>query len=664
MWISNFCRWMITCARACALSRWNDLFFACRTAVRTKSGLEVAEFLLPLLVLDRVCFGNAQDEETIRQEIVFVLDFKASGRVIMNQTERQKAVNVVLTVVDTLRFWAERETEERHKSSRATPAVSVKGARRPLGDLANSSNWPADEALNRIAEVLDTIPLSLQADAAVNVGMHARSLRLLEMAARQHVVDQIFNSDSESVDDKPGADTAGLKMVGQHFTMGVNLNLMKDVFAQLDDSETLAAVGEEFSFADPSAHVRDSIRRKEASGDWEAALQEYERALQLEGDERRDPMMERGSLQCLLEIGQFESVLNQVTGLMRRQHQSPGTKVQASNAIHVLPLAIEAAWRLGRWNTLSDLVDDDESDGGFCKTLDDEACYQIAVGRAMLGLHRKDVNVVGSGLKNARRALMQSLSSVARESYARSYALIVRLQCLRELENSVDLLCKRSNAQSSLTDCCQLNTHEGWGWDGRLAYVSAQGSTAVINTRLALARLAGEPSLEGSLFLNLGRKARKSGLYTVAANYFSQAEAKFAGMTSIGEGANSQVSDSLDRVRTQFAKLKHATGESSTALKILGQDGMQRSFDQMIIDRDNLSKVQGTALRYEKQRIGSLATSNPGIGDEDKALMQRFAGRFLKLTQWMAEGGLKGGAEIMGRYRFVHMLSPEWEKGN
>ena len=106
-------------ARDSARSRWHELFHACRTAVRTHAGLNVAEFILPILILDRLCFGNDMDEEIIRREIIDVLNFQSSTEVLMHHTERQKAVNVVFTVIDTLRNWAEGETERRHRSSRS-----------------------------------------------------------------------------------------------------------------------------------------------------------------------------------------------------------------------------------------------------------------------------------------------------------------------------------------------------------------------------------------------------------------------------------------------------------------------------------------------------------------------------------------------------------------
>ena len=640
-------------ARDSARSRWHELFHACRTAVRTHAGLNVAEFILPILILDRLCFGNDMDEEIIRREIIDVLNFQSSTEVLMHHTERQKAVNVVFTVIDTLRNWAEGETERRHRSSRSNSKSASRNSRPVVEASSGINNWPADEALSKIDDLLCSIDLSLQAKAAACVGMHARSLRLLEMATRKQDVDQVFNLGTGG--EKSLRTEGGPKTQDNHRNERADAELLKDVLYKLEDADTLSAVEERYALSDdPRVQIRDSIRQKEASGLYEAALQDYERALQLTSEDSRDQTSETGLLRCLLRLGQFESVLNQVTGLMHRQTAPNKCKHGAS---HVIPFAIEAAWRLGRWRILSDLVGQDETNNSP-QIVDGECKYQVAVGATMLGLHRRDSTLVCSALRDARRAIMQSLSTTARESYARSYSLIVRLQSIREIENASEILCKRgTSGPSAIEDVCHSNTQEGWGWDGRLRNVSAQGVTEIINIRLALARLAEEPSLEGSLFLKLGKQARKSCLYTIAANHFSQADAKFS------REKHSKIISCLDDVKMQFAKLKHATGESTAALKLLGHGNMQQAVDQMIIDRGNTEKIIDIVSSHEMHRIESLCGSQSTSALGDKPVVARFAERLLQITQWMADGGLKGGPEIMERYRFVHQLAADWEKG-
>jgi serine/threonine-protein kinase ATR len=652
---------MVLSANNSALSRWKDFFYSCRTAVRTPAGLKIAEFILPLLVLDRICFGTTQDEELIRQEFSEVLTFDPKLAVPMDDTDRQKAVNALFTVIDTLSYWAERETENRHKSSRNSGKSSSKGRRnlstRGKGDTTSSASWPADETISRIEDVLSKISLKLQASAAANVGMKARALRLLEMAARKHAVEQVFESSGDS--QKETIERFGSRSWANPTSQTVNLDLMKNVLVALDDCETMTSIGDDSVLTNPSLQVRDSIRQKEAAGDFEGALQDYERLLQVERATNRDPKLERGALHCLLELGQFESVLNQVAGLTSRE----ATK-EAANPANTTSFAVEAAWRLGRWQTLSDLV---ETDLVAYKSSGEFSCYdtyQMCTGKAMLGLQRKEASTITSAIQSARETLMQRLSGVARESYSRSYSEIVRLQCLREIENANDVLCVEADAGSlTLDEVAHSTSHEGWAWDGRLDLSTSHGASSVISTRVALARLSGDPVLEGSLFLSIGKRARKNLLHTIAENFFSQAEAAFTSISPNEFSTNSKLGNLLDSIRVQVAKLKHEKGESAVALKMLGQEGVQRTFDQMLLDVENSESIMKLAVKYERQRIARMSGLVASVGDNDKTLSHRFASRLLRLTQWTVEGGLKGGSEIVGRFRVIHKLAPEWEKG-
>ena len=161
--------------------------------------MSLAEFIIPLLVLDRICNGNGNDESTVINEFLSVFDFsdkdnkEGHGSSKMNQSERQKAVNCAFMVLDTLQHWAERETEERYHSSRSTSVARLE-QRKANGNATESTCWLWEESVSAIDRLLKAVPLSLQADAAAAVGMHARALRLMEMAARADVVQNVYDS--------------------------------------------------------------------------------------------------------------------------------------------------------------------------------------------------------------------------------------------------------------------------------------------------------------------------------------------------------------------------------------------------------------------------------------------------------------------------------------
>ena len=83
-----------------------------------------------------------------------------------------------------------------------------------------------------------------------------------------------------------------------------------------------------------------------------------------------------------------------------------------------------------------------------------------------------------------------------------------------------------------------------------------------------LSRMANEPYVEGLMWLGIGKMARKGGLYTVAQHSLTQANVSFCKSL----GLNEQARESVGKVKLQVAKLKHAIGESTTALKLIEDD--------------------------------------------------------------------------------------------
>lgn len=624
-WISHFGRFMIHRTNDGSRSVWAEMFHACRTAVRTNAGLGVTEFLLPILVLDRFCFGNANDERTILQEFRSVLNFESGEEQRMSHTERQKAVNAVFSVLDTLQLWAEEETERSHQTSRNHSSVSNDS--RMFGAESQNDDWSQSESLLRIEDLLKGIPLALRAKAAAQIGMNARAVRLLEMAARQSVVDDVFNgSPTEQTCNQFRSRAAGS-------CPSTELNLMKDVLAALHDYETMSALDDDHIGSDPRVCVKDSIRQKEASGDWEGALQEYERALQLIGPGPDEVSFRQGALRCLLELGYFESVLCQVNGIVR---SNDGSDVPRKGFDYAVPLGIEAAWRLGRWDAIDELCNIEPDDS---RDADNE--YHLSLGQAMLGLKRKNISIVTEQLRKARGAALTVLSSSARESYSRAYDHIVRLQTLHEIEEASSLLC---SVEKEKADMGAMSTD--LGWERRLKFMSTEGATSIIKTRLALSRLAGDVSHEGSLFLNLGKMARKKGLYSIAASSFAQAEAAFMAIPSAQRDYMATSS-----LQIQVAKMKHDAGDSSIALKIMGHENIEVwvDYDENTLQEEAIRSVRG-ALQCFDDVPQSL-------------LLDAFVRRSLQSTRWMFEGSLKGSSEISNRFRVIHKLAPRWEKG-
>ena len=607
-----------------ASNEWTKLFFACRTALRTQAGLNVAESLLPLLVLDRLCFGGVADQNALLSEINDVLTIGAqenvvSNKQIMSRSDLHKAVGAIFALVDTLQLWVEPESERLYAQKKRQNDGKPQSPR----SLPGTRDWQQHDAAMRIADMVRKIPYSLRARAAASVGMHGCALRYLEMASRESIADQVFG--------RAGADP--LRDSNRSRAAGIcpkeDVGLMKDVFASLNDYETMSVMADEDIWSSPNERVRDSIRQKEALRDWQGALHDYERAQQLN---LGDSSIRLGGLRCLLQLGHFESVLMQVNGMLHGHKND----VDALASANTVPLAIEASWRLGKWNKLSDLLETERS-----SITNPDGLYQVHLGEAMLSIHRKAFDQVPRSIKDARIAVMDGLSSVARESYVRAYDHVVRLQALREIEDTAHLLRNREPiAIGELVDVTSF------GWNQRLDFVSSAGTTAVINIRLALARLSGDSAFEGALFLRMGKRGRKNGMLSVASNCFAQAEVVLNAIDTDRKAAL------MSDLQMQLAKFRHECGDSSIALRMLGQENIE-----VMHGMDDAELIKS----YCSHVVHLLGIKNHGMNESK--IIDVFVRSALQSTRWMIDSGLKGGSEIASRFRIIHRIAPKFEKG-
>ena len=627
---------------------WKQLFFACRTAVRTEIGLNVAEFLMPLLVVDRICFGTSEDRLLVQQELFDV--FRVDVATFMEPSEKQRAVNTAFMTIDTLQAWLDREVEERSRG-RSSLTSSNRGTRQfqaksPSHDISNS--WSGEESIDKIYDLLKSIPLNVQAGAAAQFGMNARGLQRLELAARAATTTEIFET---SIDDQKKSVSKDGKRVLETFSVPaedtVNIELMKELLARLDDCATMLAIGQE-SFI-PIQRIHDNIRQKEASGNFEAALQDYERVLQASTtEEDRHDRYYSGSLRCLLELGRYESVLNQTLKM--------SDEGKAASAF-----AVEAARKLGRWETLYKVLDISTDVVSFVGPTDG---YQHLMGKMMIGLHRQESEIVERCIKFARENVMQSLAAVASESYTRCYTQIVNLHVLRELEDANLVLCNKGQGNGFDLDSLAYSTAiNGWSWKGRVDVATPSGALEIIGTRAGLARLNSDQVLLAALFLEAGHRARKNRRWSISEDLLSQSQVAATALGTQELNTNTKLLQLVHLGQVQLAKVKFSCGECGVALKMLGQPIVDRAVAEMLPRMESPDTLSRLAISYEKQLIEAISGTSACSFDEESTAAVRFASRLLQLTRWTSEVGLKSSSEILGRFQLIQKLAPDWEKG-
>lgn len=619
-WMSTWCRFMIHRSKSKHDSDWNKLLHACRLAMRTHSGLGIAEFLLPIIVLDRICNGSTEDEACVINEMKDALSFQGSldGQLAMHQNERQKAVNTVFSLISTLRHWSEKDTEDRNRGSSSMRDDS----------RGKVEGWPTDEAIMSIDDILQKLPLDLQARAAAKAGMHARSLRLLEMASRQSVVKVVFDNASRR-------GIIPTRSLSSGPCEKESVDLLKDNLVTLGEYETITALSEENLSASAMSKALDGIRQKESSKDWSGALQDYERAHHLLNEPEHGVSLMQGTLNCLLELGQYESVLRQVKG--------SSVSFDGKQKDSFVPFAVEASWRLGRWGILKDLVNEHEAIDSSNASLPQNV--QLEVGQAMLAIKEKDASSALVAVDRAREAVMAPLSTAARESYSRAYSHIVKLHSLRELEDAAPIICNPTIEQ----DLATFVTDGGGVWKRRLELADPSYTMDLTQPRLALARIVENRGLEAKLFLSIGSRARKDKQYSIAASALAQAEASF-------DVATKSPSLNADRcfLIIQQAKLKHETGESSASLRLLNMDDIESMLE---LDDESCEKEM---LR----RVYAMLPREAELGmNKDKAA-EVFRKSALLSTKWMIEGGVKDCSRVIQRFNMIHKVAAGWEKGH
>lgn len=617
-WLSSFCRFLVSQCNANKKSAWKDFFHACRSAIRSQSGIGVSEFLFPLFILDSLCFGAKADEEIIVDEFRRVLNFDDACP--MNLKEREKAANSIFTVMDVLRHWLEKELELRYQPKKSSKRGS------PSKDVGEFT-WPLASCTDRIENFLARIPLSSCALAASKFGMRARALQFLEIDGRSRT------QGTKNMDyDERGTQ----KFLGSDFLDGGDLKLTQMLLGQLNDFDTMMFVAQTNDRTNLTVRLAEEADEREMYEDWEGAYQAYEQLLDSRINDGNNSQLEtveedltikaqKGLLRCLLKLGRLDSALNQAYGMSKIGQTE---KIQISTEL--LPSAVEAAWRLGNWPVLDNLVNtvNDES------SIDANARYQISFGRTMHSLHSKSLARVDACLIDSRASVISSLSSAARDGYSRSYPYLLQLQALNEVEFISSILSdEKENSQTSFLD---IMTSKQWTKRLEVSTPDITGSSTIMNARLVLSRMENEPYIEGTMWLDIGKVARKGGLYRVSQNSFTQANVAFCKTLNL----NKQARESIGKVKLQVAKLKHAVGESTTALKLIEDD------------------IPASIFQMDDKQLQTYFSST------DAESRETIARRILQATEWMACDGLKSTQDIKDRYLTALKLAPNWERAH
>jgi hypothetical protein len=85
----------------------------------------------------------------------------------------------------------------------------------------------------------------------------------------------------------------------------------------------------------------------------------------------------------------------------------------------------EAAWRLGQWDSLSELLNN--------HNMIENGSFEVAFGKLLCSIRQRDQECVAELLSNARCVLGPQLRSVVSDSYGKSYDTVVKLHMIEEV---------------------------------------------------------------------------------------------------------------------------------------------------------------------------------------------------------------------------------------
>lgn len=349
---------------------------------------------------------------------------------------------------------------------------------------------------------------------------------------------------------------------------------------------------------------------------------------------------------------------------MHREHPS----VEAA----LLPLGVEAAWKLQQWDDLSTFltrsdevlsVDEKAStmttrsscSAALLRLHDREDKFQISLGKLLSALQSKKIDSFQDILSQTRLQTMSSLSAASMESYTRSYPLLTRLHVLKELEHGYFLV--NGVALKSHTD--SLSDHEAlelcgqdirgqssnlrkeemiqsmWDWKNRLKMMvpSTQPRALILAVRRIILGLANLPLAVAENWFECSTSLRQCGQVDGARIALRNAE---------------NFGLSKERTLVHESNLLKDNGQIAKGLVLL---------EPMELDI--------AAIRDLLRPRSSRAHHHPDVLPEELRTSERrsqFAARLLLATKWMVESRQQHGRPILERFKLTTQLRPEWDE--
>ncbi|KAI9146005.1 hypothetical protein BKA69DRAFT_1024549 [Paraphysoderma sedebokerense] len=502
------------------------IFAVCRNVVNG-GDVNLALYVLPHLVLNALISGSDNLRKDVLKELLSVLN-NIGGNGNRNVEQSQLCTQTIFSLVDHLSTWL------RRKRTLAKKAQQV-SARRAGKAIPADSIIASDSGMKRVEKLLSEIPQELMAEASYRCNAYARALLHLEQHIRL---------------ERQRCSQTQLQPLYQ---------FLQRIYSNIDETDGMEGISTMINTHD----IDQQILEYESTGRWTAAQTCYELKLR-NGEQSIRPHL--GLSNCLKNLGHFETMMTHITGIMNAEPEWDST---------LRSHAIEASWRLGRWEDVEKL-----------SIQPYERRFESDIGKLLLASVNGPDVVFQMELQNIRSSLIGELAASSMESYSRSYDHIVKLHMLREVE-----MIKPIISESAAQKLDELSLYMDYRL--RITAPSYKAREPILNLRRILfdhKSLVNESTAH--IWLQSAKIARKAGYYQTAQSAILHAEMM-----------------STSYVHIERAKLLWCQGEERKAMSNL-KTFLSGSISTMLNGKTYDSRVKAKTLLLLARWMESTSSSS------------------------------------------------------
>ncbi|KAF2097301.1 hypothetical protein NA57DRAFT_41563 [Rhizodiscina lignyota] len=554
------------------------LFFPVLSRIIKGHDLSIPNFLLPFTVLNVILGGTETEVANIQKEMLSILDYDLSALEIQEQENVRHCSENVFQVLDYLSRWL----QQKRKYINELRAAGSRGT-------VNSVDFDEVHEIAHISSVeriLSTIPPGILARRAMECHSFDRALFHWEQYLRAEREKGRIEENSPDHEDI--------------------LLRLQDTYVQIDEPDGIQGISAHLHILDPEQQILDH----RINGRWAAAQSWYE--LELE-DNPHDEKLQMDLLTCLSDSWQQDILLKYVQNL---RHTGRPLIPQAWG------LAAEAAWTMGQWDTLQDLMSSkpDSVPKGF----------SIGVASWLLALRqRKDEKELTRILSGLREDVVCSFSSTNTASLKVCSGRLFELHVLYELEKIAGPIGSDAKPNDKIVD--------------------------ILDTRLGMLGpfTANKQYLLAARFLDRSRLL----ILTFSSVAFTDKQLAAAWLKS------ARLARKENLINVAYDAIHHASKlDADSAMveqcRLLWKDGNHKKAIQ---------SLQGAIADNAFHSFDTVSTTELSMFSEDQ--QQKYENALLAkaqllLAKWNDQAGQMGSKDLIPKYQAAVRNNPHWDKGH